>query len=425
MSALFLEAGALAEEFIVAETGSSLLGAVAKTATNTAILQGAEFLTKKAVDNIYGEGTFENLERDVNDFYQSGKDLVGEVGALMYDIKGYNDKDFTGISEKQLKGLKEAREKFNENKFVKPYVQGAAEFAKDFAHIYSGTEVSTGNFEGSGSGLRGIENNKSNVSKILNTLSRVNPFYAYLASKVSDKLTDFFAPDDPGYLKVASTYNGVGLYDRNMILEDLGAGNYEFSIIDEAGGRVVWKFPEYNTYTVVPPLYGTWTGINSPNNSLCLSGTVNGVAVQSYLDKIAFMHDVGYHDLGSFNEFSDYQLISRALYGKENGLFIFPGEAAAANVAISYFSTLGKLMRKMFGPGAEAGGVQGPSGVVEKSIVAEAVSEISGVEVSEDIIKTELVDAVRSIKTSYGSETVGTGNFALRTALDNLEVQIN
>lgn len=453
------EIGIAAEEFVVAETGVSLFGTAARMFVNSLLLQGAEYVGGKAVDAIYGPGTFKKLENDIEDLYGSTKELAGEVSTLLYDIRndtrGYTQGFDAGPG--RMKTLEDARAKVVQNALVKPYIKGAAEFAKDFAHLYSGTEVSAGNFEGSGTGLRGIENNKSSVANVLSTLARVNPFYAYLASKVSEKLTDFVTPDDAGYLSVANTYNGVGLYDQNMVLEDLGT-NYEFSIVNEAGERVVWKFPEYNNYTVVPPIFGTWTGINSPNNSLCLSGTVGGRSVQSFLDKIAFMHDVGYHDLGSFNEFSDYQLISRANYGRENGLFIFPGEAAAARVAVSYFSTLGKIMRKMFGPSTPSGAPESstPSGPKESasevsagvadetpkeksvlrtsqrdSIIAQAVAEISSIEgaaeieLDQELIKTELINAVKEIKTSYGSVSVGSSNFALRTALDNLEIQLN
>ena len=51
-------------------------------------------------------------------------------------------------------------------------------------------------------------------------------------------------------------------------------GENEFYGLTERG-EVVWKYPYYNDYTVVPPLYGVWVGINSPNNSVPVYGFVN------------------------------------------------------------------------------------------------------------------------------------------------------
>ena len=95
-------------------------------------------------------------------------------------------------------------------------------------------------------------------------------------------------------------------------------------------------------------------------------------------------------------------------------------------------------MRRMFGPSTPSGAasvetsaetsVEAPK---EKSIIAEAVAEISSVEgaaeieLDQELIKTELISAVRDIKTSYGSVSVGSSNFALRSALDNLEIQLS
>lgn len=136
-----------------------------------------------------------------------------------------------------------------------------------------------------------IENNTNTMNKIMNTLAKVNPFYAYLASKFMGKITDLVIPNTNDYKKVSTIYNGQGLYEKTMELKAVGfsfenglskASNYEFSLIDKVGIRQVWKNPEYNNYVVIPPIWGVYTGINSPNNSLCLTGTLNGKTVESF-----------------------------------------------------------------------------------------------------------------------------------------------
>lgn len=398
---LVAETASAVGSFIGEETGSSLLGAIATSEVGKKTNELIESGSKSFVDSIFGPGTFENLESSISQTYSSGK-------ALAEDIYNVRDQVESGqFGREQLNKLENDKEAFNKTGVVR----GISEFSKDLSHL-----VSTGGYNALDSTNSVIVNNQSIIANVLNTLARVNPFYSYLASKFNDKLSDFVIPTSEDYLKVASVYNGQGLYLQKMKLESFGSG-YEFSILDEIGTPVIWKYPEYNNYTVVPPVYGTWTGINSPNNSLCLSGSQGGQEVESFLDKIAFMHDVGYHDLGSFNEFSDYQLISRANYGRQNGLFIFPGELATAQVAISYFSTLGSLMRKMFGTTNDKS-----SEPMIKEILTETV-KLSEVSIEE--VKQSVTDTVKSIPTSHGSDIVGNSNFELVSLINNLEISLN
>lgn len=118
---------------------------------------------------------------------------------------------------------------------------------------------------------------------------------------------------------------------------------------------MVWKYPEYNDYTVISPIWGTWTGINSPNNTVPVYGNYQGRPQQSQLDKIAFIHDCLYHDYGSFNKFADSVLISYIDNGINKGIFVFPNELETAKVARTYFSTLGTVVRKIYGDDVSKG----------------------------------------------------------------------
>ncbi len=445
---LVLETGALLGSVATEATGA-LLGEELATsvggAVSTAVVNEAgkaiESGARSGYDYLFGEGSFQGLEDSVTKTYEDIKTAAGDVLEIRKSIE--NTGTITGGS---VEKLNKDIETLNGGKVVKATV----EFAKDFSAL-----VSQGDYNALDSPDKlTIENNTRTVSSILSALSKTSPFYAYLATKLGDSLADFVVPTSEEYNKVASIYNGVlrtseGDTGISMmsVTGDENTG-YEFSALDETGTRQVWKYPEYNNYTVVPAIFGVYTGINSPNNALCLSGrSPGGVFVESYLDKIAFLHDVGYHDLGSFNAFSDYQLISRGAYGKANNLFIFPGELATANTAIAYFSTLGKLMRKMFGDNSNVSQklpVQTQSGIIRLTevppIIQEIMKQIHDIEVVPEeipIIQQQATIALKNpavLRTSagvtpelgtFGSVAVSSSNFLLRDLLNNLEIQLD
>lgn len=380
---LAAEAGAVVTE----ATGYNVLGAIA----SSAIVKGSEKIAEEAsrtfVDEIFGTGTFDNLENHILELYSDTYNAANTINEFKTSMESGNK-----TSQQQISNLINTGKKLDNSHIIK----GTSNFVKDFSYL-----VSQGSYNSLDSSQAVIENNQSTIQKVINTLSKVNPFYSYLASKFVGKLSDFVIPTDEEYLKVAEVYNAQGLYSRNMFIEKFDS-NYDFCLFDETGAKQVWKYPEYNNYVVVPPIFGVWTGINSPNNSLCLTGESNSKIIESFLDKIAFLHDVGYHDKGSFNKFSDYQLISRAKYGKENNLFIFPGELATANIAIAYFSTLGILMRKMTG---------------EDSIINSELIPVP-------LIEKELITTVKNSIPLQGSGDI-TNNFLLIDEINNLEIQLN
>jgi hypothetical protein len=218
-----------------------------------------------------------------------------------------------------------------------------------------------------------IEENSA-LGDLFAKLSQSNPVYYYLTNKILESFGSIVIPqNDPEYQAIANIYNGKGLYEQ-FVKTSFDGTNSVFSLVDEAGDTIFWKYPEYNTYVVVPPLYGTWVGINSPNNQTPLRGFVDGMIRESWLDKCAFMHDNSYHDNSSFNKTGDYQLISRISQNLD--LLVLPGEKQVGLIAVNYFSSLGALTRKLMGP-AET-----------DPIVKDLFKDVYNAEVSTDELET-------------------------------------
>jgi hypothetical protein len=184
------------------------------------------------------------------------------------------------------------------------------------------------------------------VSDIIFNLAKANPLFYYISSKLLEKTSAFVLPlDDPDYIAVSQVYDGSGLYNQMGVMSSEG----EISMIDETGKRIVWKYPEYNDYPVVPAIYGTWVGMNSYNDQIPLNDGVN----VSLMDTLAFLHDCSYLSperggYGVFNKFGDMQLLSR--YNALKDKFTFDeNEKFVADLAANWFSTLGFIMRELFG----------------------------------------------------------------------------
>ncbi len=192
------------------------------------------------------------------------------------------------------------------------------------------------------------------VPNILEKIKLTNPVYYLLASKMMDLTHDFVLPNDEEYQKVSSVYDGSVFFKNDVVKKEDG----NFHGITEKG-ELVWKYPEYNNYTVIPSLWGYWVGISSINNEVPIYANYEDLVVQSQLDKIAFAHDVLYHDNGLFNKFADYVLISYIDAGIKQGIFVLPNELETAKIARTYFSTLGILVRKIYGDDVSKGLIEG------------------------------------------------------------------
>lgn len=293
--------------------GSAVTGAIGSQITNL-----ADNAVSTVVDTIFGANAYENKKKQ---FYES-IDEAKAIGLFSGDI---------GNEREVLQKIRDSNYTHNE------LINKIHNFAHDFSD-----EVSKKNIN-----ISGPINENSSIGDIMAKLSQANPIYYYLSNKLLESTTEITIPqNDPEYQAIAAVYNGKGLYDQ-FVKTSFDGTNNVFSIINEEGETVFWN-TSYNTYTPIPTLYGFWTGINSINNQSPLRGYVNGVIRESWLDKCAFMHDISYHDNSSFNKTGDYQLISRLSQNMD--LLVLPGEKQVALIAVSYFSSLGALTRKLMGP---------------------------------------------------------------------------
>jgi len=320
------ELGGFVGGSVVEATGSEALGQLAGGAVAgeiTSRVEGAiDTATSSIIDSIFGPQVYENKKKQFYNSLEEAKSLglfsenIGNESAILQTIKDSN---------------------YTENDLINQI--------HNFSHDFS-DELSK-----KGETLNGPIDDNSTAGDILAKLSQINPVYYYLVNKLLDKSGELVVPqNDPEYEAIAKIYNGKGQYS-SLAKQEFDGTNMIFSEVNEIGELDIWKYPEYNNYTVVPSLWGVYTGINSVNNQVPLRGIVNGRVVDSFLDAAAFRHDCSYFYRGSFNKFGDYQLISRISQNKDK--LVFPGEALIANIAVNYFSTLGALMRKMMGPEEE------------------------------------------------------------------------
>lgn len=303
---LFGEEIALATATTSEAIGSDIIGS-AIVQKGVSVVSGViEETIGNAVDAVYGQGTYENFEKGALDNYADAK-LLG-----LLQQGDFSTQDIAKMITKQQLSHKDI-----------------AKTTGDFINDLSRESIG------------------DTIPNVLAKLEKVNPVYYYLANKMMDLTDDFVVPTNENYLKVSAIYNGSVFFNNDVVLR-----NGEYYGVNEGSFPFVWKL-SYNNYPVVPPIWGTWTGINSPNNKLPYSGIieVDGVSVikQSQLDKISFSHDSLYKMFGSFNEFADDVLISYIQNGLEQGIFIFPNERETAIIALNYFSSLGKIVRAIYG----------------------------------------------------------------------------
>jgi hypothetical protein len=172
------------------------------------------------------------------------------------------------------------------------------------------------------------------LSKAYELVLGSNPLLAYLMPSVAKFQTSMVLPTNEEYKQIASVYNGKNLDWRNVLTKQVG--NYTtFSAKNEVDEVITWS-TEWNNHTVVPPLFGTWVGINSPNNK----------PPSSLLDLFAFFHDYSYHVYGNFNQKGDYELISRTFQNLDR---MSGSEREIALTTVKYFSTIGAAARAYAG----------------------------------------------------------------------------
>lgn len=364
-------------------TGSQLLGGAATGFVIDKAGQALEAGTTKAVDTLFGEGTTQKTKDSLYDTYEKAQALG------IFSSDGMSNEDIV----KRLREQKMSHKQITEN---------VASFGHDFSKQMSEQPTPP---------------NNSTVANILTNLSKVNPVYFYLAEKFLSKTGEFFAPTDEDYKRISEIYNGEGIYGQETVQDEVG-----FSLFDETGTKRQWKY-EYNDYTVIPPIWGTWVGINSPNNTKPISYIAeDGNPVESYLDQICMLHDISYQppDRGGYGLFSkvgDYMLISRALYGKRNGLYKMPNEELTADVAINYFSTLGRVMRRMYGS----------DGVSVDSVISDLYKDVYDVNLTQehiDELKVMTKQDIPSFNTPTGGVSTDTRVNQLVSLINGLQFDV-
>jgi hypothetical protein len=376
-------AGAAAAEL----TGIEAVG----TAVRGGIITGATDIVKGGIeqgtDAIFGEGTSKKIEEKIEESEDIAKELFS---ASVFDQEGRKGSIFERfgsgkkvISVRAKHSTRDTRPKFEleeaRETTEKPKESIIIDNLMDVPHQTSeiietfGTQevVNHGQVaQDTGEFIVAFVNNlamndqysiidgkyadDNMVQGVLKNISKAYPHLAYLIPKVLEYASKWTVPSNANYQKIASVYDGKKINPSAIVTTKDPQGNDVFSMLDEEDQLVQWN-TKLNTYTVVPPLYGTWVGINSPNNRPPGIYNDQGVLVApSFLDTLAFMHDVSYSQI-AFSERGDYQLVSRASQNKDR--FVLPGELATANIAINYFSTLGSLMRAFFGDDIQAKGL--------------------------------------------------------------------
>lgn len=306
--------GTTAGEAVTAATGSEALGGAATGATVGAVSQGLTDVTKKAVDGIFGEGTADNIDKSFQQFEQGVKQFGGYIAdPLSTTANPQNVYDFFYPPED-------------------PKTNG-----KDLANLvnYFSSELAV---HPQYSVVENKQPPESVVNSIVKNITDNNPTLKYLVPAVLEVGAKFVVPDNADYKAVEKIYNGNYIFPNTVATKIESDGTTTFGLLDETGKLNFWN-TSYNNYTVIPPIYGTWVGINSPNNLHPLN--------DSLLDVFCFLHDISYHDEGSFNLLGDYQLISRVTNNIDR--MVLPGERITANIAVNYFSTAGSIARRLFG----------------------------------------------------------------------------
>lgn len=169
------------------------------------------------------------------------------------------------------------------------------------------------------------------ISKAYGIVAGSNPLLSYLIPSLSKFQAGMTVPTNENYLKISQVYNGKNLTHLNVLETVNEDGTKSFSALDETGATITWN-TAWNNHKTVPPIWGTWTGINSPNNTKPVS----------LLDLFAFFHDYSYHVYGNFNETGDYQLISRVYSNLDR---MSGSERDIALMTVKYFSTIGMAAR--------------------------------------------------------------------------------
>jgi hypothetical protein len=240
-----------------------------------------------------------------------------------------------------------------------------------------------------------------------------NPLLSYLAPALENFQAKMVLPSGEEYQKNSQIYNGRNLAFQNVLETINPDGTKDYSAKDELGITYTW-FGKWNNHQVVSPIWGTWTGINSPNNAKPIS----------LLDLFAMFHDIDYKLYGSFNQTADYKLISRVY----NNLDRFgTQEKQIALTTIKYFSTIGSAARMY--TGIKGDGVL----TLDDSILPHFIEHVPEDPKDYQEMKTHFVDGMiegiihESINTGLPSVNIphsSYNNKSILSIIDNLEIML-
>lgn len=343
-------------------TGSTFLGTAAQGTFLGSVASAANQVGSQVVDTIFGTGTTENFETKAQ---QTFSQLL-KTGYL------------TGNT--------------NSNEIVKNLISKDVDIPKEI----SGFVNTVGD---------GIKNNpESDPTDIIKNVSESSPLFWYLGNQLLEVTSNFVVPNDELYLQVASIYDASNFYNT---LTQFDVETQKYYYTDEIGNQVTWDLA-WNTYRPIPTLFGVYVGYSSRNNDYPLRYVdSNGVTRESILDRISMSHDEDYKIIGLFSKFADYKLIARIQAQKEN--MTLPNERQVANVAVSYFSTLGNITRKFFGVGEDT-----------EALVKKIYREIKNEEISDEQVQEDFNTASQAIYTQSSGSTS-----QLLSFINGLEIQLN
>jgi len=170
---------------------------------------------------------------------------------------------------------------------------------------------------------------KTSNQDALKSISTFYPELNYLIPKLLDYQSGIVLPTTDQFKQIYSVYTGRNI-SPDSVRQVIGAdGLKTFIGTDETGQTYTYK-ENPNAFTVTP-IWGTWTGPNSPNNSLPFT----------LLDTFAYFHDCDYKDNGWFDLQGDLKFISRLAQNLDR---MGDDERVVAKFSINYFSTVGNSL---------------------------------------------------------------------------------
>lgn len=324
---------------VAAATASEALGAAASSSVKGAVIGGVEKSVVALTDALFGDGIYEYLSKLENKLLSAGSATLEQLNRQsrldLSNTDAFVEKLAGLFGQQDPRDVELEKEKLTRDLLLKSS-KDLATFTNEFANELS---VNT-NYNV----MNGQMPNTNDIERAFKQVFFNNPHMQFLILPILRRTVNLSPPNTQEFLDVEKVYNGRNI-DPLKCFETQEAYNCP----DELGQIISWR-KTWSPKNPVPTIFGTYTGIHSKNNSLPqpIDANEEGLVIRrSLLDTFAMFHDTDYHVDGSFNKLADFKLISRCKNNQER--FTFPGEYDAAVIAVNYFSTVGSLVRKLFG----------------------------------------------------------------------------